>query len=70
MHMLSTAKSANVGFWLAVQLYAPPTNPANAPHRENSFYKSTKTLFWVSTMFEWLVVVVWLACVALWWMNQ
>ena len=70
MHMLSTAKSANVGFWLAVQLFAPPTNPANVPHRENSFYKSTKTLFWVSTMFEWLVVVVWLACVALWWMNQ
>jgi len=26
--MLSTAKSANVGFWLVVQLFAPPTNPA------------------------------------------
>ena len=25
--MLSTAKSANVGFSQAVQLFAPPTNP-------------------------------------------
>jgi len=26
--MLSTAKSANVGFRLVMQLFAPPTNPA------------------------------------------
>jgi len=26
--MLSTAKSANVGFFQVVQLFAPPTNPA------------------------------------------
>jgi len=26
--MLSTAKSANVGFRLVVQLFAPPTKPA------------------------------------------
>jgi len=29
--MLSTAKSANVGFSLVVQLSAPLTNPAYAP---------------------------------------
>jgi len=34
--MLSTAKSANVGFLQVLQLFAPPTNPA---HAENSFYK-------------------------------
>jgi len=28
--MLSTAKSANVGFSHVVQLSAPPTNPADA----------------------------------------
>jgi len=27
--MLNTAKSANVGFSQVVQLFAPPTNPAN-----------------------------------------
>jgi len=26
--MMSTAKSANIGFHLAVQLFAPPTTPA------------------------------------------
>ena len=33
-----------------MQLFAPPTNPANAPRAENSFYKFGKKLFWVSTM--------------------
>jgi len=41
--MLSTAKSANVGFSQVVQFSAPPANPANA---ENSFYKFGKKLFW------------------------
>jgi len=40
--MLSTAKSTNVGFTQVVQLFAPPTNPANAPSAENSFYKFRK----------------------------
>jgi len=48
--MLSTAKSANVGFSQVVQLFAPPTNPAYAAHAENSFYKFRKKFFWVSTM--------------------
>jgi len=48
--MLSTDESANVGFSQVVQLFAPPTNPANAPRAENSFYKFGKKLFWVSTM--------------------
>jgi len=37
--MLTTAKSANVGFSQVVQLLAPPPNPANARSEENSFYK-------------------------------
>jgi len=48
--MLSTAKSANVGFSQGVQLFAPPTNPAYALRAENSFYKFRKNFFWVSTM--------------------
>jgi len=44
--MLSTAKSANVGFSQVVQLFAPPTNPAYAPRVENSFYKFRKNFFW------------------------
>jgi len=40
--MLSTAKSANIGFSQVVQLFVPPTNPANAPRAENSFYKFRK----------------------------
>ena len=48
--MLSTTESANVGFSQVVQLFVPPTNPANAPRAENSFYKFGKKLFWVSTM--------------------
>jgi len=39
--MLSTAKSANVGFSQVVRLCATPTNPANAPGVENSFYWAT-----------------------------
>jgi len=49
--MLSTAKSANIGFSQVVQLFAPPTNPANAPRTENSFYKFRKKNFGVSTMY-------------------
>jgi len=37
--MLSTAESANVRFSQVGQLFAPPTNPANTPLAENSFYK-------------------------------
>jgi len=48
--MLSTAKSANIGFSQVVQLFAPPPNPANAPGAENSFYKFRKNFFGVSTM--------------------
>jgi len=48
--MLTTAKSANVGFSQVVQLLAPPTNPANAPRTENSFYEFGNKFFWVFTM--------------------
>ena len=47
--MLTTAKSANVGFSQVVQLLAPPTNPADA-RAETSFYQLRKKIFWVSTM--------------------
>jgi len=40
--MLTTAKSANVGFSQAVQLLVPAANPANTPRAENSFYKFRK----------------------------
>ena len=40
--MLSTAKSANVGFMQVVQLFAPPRNPVYAPRAKNSFYKFEK----------------------------
>jgi len=43
--MLSTAKSANVGFRPAVQLFAPPANPA---HAENSLYKFGKNIVGVN----------------------
>jgi len=43
--MLTTAKSANGGFSQVVQLFAPPTNPANAPRAENLFYKFRKKFF-------------------------
>jgi len=42
--MLSTAKSANVGFSQVVRLFAPSTNPANAPRAENFFYKFGKKI--------------------------
>jgi len=45
--MLSTAKSANVGFSQVQQLFAPPTNPANA---ENSFYKFRKKILGVNNV--------------------
>jgi len=32
------------GFWPVVQLFAPPTNAANAPRTENSFYKFGKLI--------------------------
>ena len=40
--MLTTAKSANVGFAQVVRLLAPPANQANTPHAENSFYQFGK----------------------------
>jgi len=43
--MLSTAKSANVKFSQVVPLFAPPTNPANAPRAENFLYKFGKKNF-------------------------
>jgi len=46
--MLSTAKSANVGFSQVVQLFAPPANPANA--QKIPFINSEKKIFGVSTM--------------------
>jgi len=42
---LCSAKSANIGFSQVEQLFAPPTNPANAPREENSFYKFRKKNF-------------------------
>jgi len=43
--MLSRAESVKVGFSQVVQLFAPPTNPANAPCAEDSFYKFGKKIF-------------------------
>jgi len=48
--MLSTAKSANVGFSQVVQLLAPPTNPAYSPRAENSFYKFGKKFLGVNNV--------------------
>jgi len=42
--MLSTAKSANVGFSQVCAIIFPPPNPAHAPLAENSFYKFGKKL--------------------------
>jgi len=39
--MLSTAKSATVGFWPVLQLFAPPANSARA---ETSCYKFGKKI--------------------------
>jgi len=36
--MLSTAKSANVGFSQGVQLFAPPTNPATTENSIHSLF--------------------------------
>jgi len=51
--MLSSAKSANVGFSQVVQLFEPPTNPANAPRAENSFYKFRKNFFLGVNIQQW-----------------
>jgi len=40
--MLTTAKSAKVGFSQVVQLFAPSANPAYARRAKNSFYKFGK----------------------------
>ena len=48
--MLSTTKSASVGFRPVVQLFAPPTNPATHLAEKILFYKCAKTFLWVSTM--------------------
>ena len=48
--MLSTAESANVGFSQAVQLFAPPTNPAYAPRAENSFYNLEKKILGINNV--------------------
>jgi len=47
--MLSTAKSANVGF-RPVQLFAPPTNRAMHLTQKISFINLEKKLLWVSTI--------------------
>jgi len=43
--MLTTAKSANVGFSQVVQLFAPPTNPAYALGAKIPFINSEKNFF-------------------------
>jgi len=48
--MLSTAKSANVGFLQVVQLFARPRNPANAPRAQKSFYKFGKKFLGVNNV--------------------
>jgi len=47
---MSTAKSANVGFRLAVQLFAPPTNPSTHLVQKIPFINPQKKIFLVSTM--------------------
>jgi len=48
--MLSTTKSANVGFSQVVQFLATLTNPANAACTENSFYKFGKKFLGVNNV--------------------
>jgi len=48
--MLSTAKSANLGFPQIMWLFAPPTNPDNTPRTENSFYKFGKKFLGVNNV--------------------
>jgi len=43
--MLSTAKSANVGFLQVVQLFAPPANTAYAPRAEIPFINLEEKFF-------------------------
>jgi len=49
-HMLSTAKSANVGFAAGNAIICPTHKPCYAPRAENPFYKFGKKLMWVSTI--------------------
>ena len=48
--MLSTAKSANVGFRLVVQLIAPPTNPAAHLVQKIPFINSEKIIVGVNNL--------------------
>jgi len=48
--MLTTAKSANVGFSQVVQLFAPPTNPAYAPGAKIPFINSEKNFLGVNNV--------------------
>jgi len=48
--MLSTAKSATVGFSQLVQLFAPPTNPAYAPGAKIPFINSEKKFLGVNNV--------------------
>ena len=48
--MLSTAKSANVGFRPVVQLFAPPTNRATHLAHKISFINSGKIIVGVNNM--------------------
>ena len=59
--MLSTAKSANIGFLQVVQLFAPPTNPAHAPLRPygRKFKRLGLGLALESVWFNWFVLVLW-----------
>ena len=43
--MLSTAKSANIGFRPVMQLFSPPTNPAPHLTQKISFINPQKNLF-------------------------
>ena len=49
-YMLSTAKSANVGFSQVVQLFAPPKTQLSLLVQKIPFINSEKIFFWVSTM--------------------
>jgi len=42
--IMSTAKSANVGFWQVLQLFAPPTNPATHLAQKIHFTNPQKNL--------------------------
>jgi len=48
--MLSTAKSANVGFRPVMQLFAPPTHPAMHVAQKIPFINSEKIIVGVNNM--------------------